>query len=52
MVAIKQYEKFFFHESNPSPIHIHSPIHMLKYFLVWFRFRGDIHMCKKIRGVS
>ena len=38
---------FFYNYSNPTgPV-----IHILKYFRIYFRFRGDICMCKKLCSV-
>ena len=42
------YPRFFSHNSNPAG-HVS---HMLNYFRIWFQFRRDIRMCKKLCGVS
>ena len=48
------------HEMSPPPffnlsrlfiIFIYLFIYTLKYFPIWFRFRRDSGMCKKIHGV-
>ena len=46
-VRHKIFDLHFFHDSNPSgPL-----INRLKYFRIQFRFRPDIQILKKLRGV-
>ena len=46
-VCYEIFDLHFFHDSNPSrPL-----INRLKYFRIWFRFRRDILILKKLRGV-
>ena len=41
------FELHFFHDANPSgPL-----INKLKYFQIWYQFRRDIPIFKKLRGV-